>query len=223
MNAGHAKVTAVLRRYGARRVSNVRPRGRASPSGRLVAAFPGGLRAVDRADRRAARPVVSHRKAYFYDPTGENARAVKARDVGVCRWCGAYTQPRNGTGDAYAYCKACHPGGPNAAGLRNECAPRRTTGAAATVGLCRPVTGRARTRVGGGEAWDHGRRYKRAPMQRSFEGTPAHAARARARRGGMASGLDGVMIRLGFPAGTGSPPSIAMVVGEVRSAAPARA
>ena len=49
-------------------------------------------------------------KAYFYDPTGEKARAVKARYVGVCRGCGAYTQPRNGKGDAYAYCKACHPG-----------------------------------------------------------------------------------------------------------------
>jgi AraC-like DNA-binding protein len=30
-------------------------------------------------------------KAYFYDPTGEKARAVKARYVGVCRGCGAYT------------------------------------------------------------------------------------------------------------------------------------
>jgi len=49
-------------------------------------------------------------KAYFYDPTGEKARAVKARYVGMCRGCGAYTQPRNGKGDAYAYCKACHPG-----------------------------------------------------------------------------------------------------------------
>ena len=49
-------------------------------------------------------------KAYFYDPTGEKARAVKARYVGVCRGCGAYTQPRNGKGDAYAYCNACHPG-----------------------------------------------------------------------------------------------------------------
>ena len=44
------------------------------------------------------------------DPTGEKAKAVKARYVGVCRDCGAYTQPRNGKGDAYAYCKACHPG-----------------------------------------------------------------------------------------------------------------
>jgi AraC-like DNA-binding protein len=49
-------------------------------------------------------------KAYFYDPTGEKARAVKARYVGVCRGCGAHMQPRNGKGDAYAYCKACHPG-----------------------------------------------------------------------------------------------------------------
>jgi len=24
--------------------------------------------------------------------------------------CGFYTRPRNGKGDAYAYCKACHPG-----------------------------------------------------------------------------------------------------------------
>jgi AcrR family transcriptional regulator len=49
-------------------------------------------------------------KAYFYDPTGEKARAVKARYQGVRRGCGAYTQPRNGKGDAYRYCKRCHPG-----------------------------------------------------------------------------------------------------------------
>ncbi len=49
-------------------------------------------------------------KAYLYDPTGEKARAVKARYRGVCRGCGAPTAPRNGKGDAYAYCKRCHPG-----------------------------------------------------------------------------------------------------------------
>ena len=43
-------------------------------------------------------------KGYFYDPSGEKARAVKARYQGVCRGCGAPTQPRNGKGDAYAYC-----------------------------------------------------------------------------------------------------------------------
>ena len=67
-----------------------------------------GLSVAQIADRlgRSAATV----KAYFYDPTGEKARAVKARDQGLCRRCGAYTQPRNGKGDPYAYCKACHPG-----------------------------------------------------------------------------------------------------------------
>jgi hypothetical protein len=49
-------------------------------------------------------------KGYFYDPGGEKARAVKARYQGVCRGCGAPTQARNGKGDAYEYCKCCHPG-----------------------------------------------------------------------------------------------------------------
>jgi hypothetical protein len=49
-------------------------------------------------------------KACFYDPTGAKAKAVKARYVGLCRGRGAYTQPRNGTGDASAHSKACHPG-----------------------------------------------------------------------------------------------------------------
>ena len=30
-------------------------------------------------------------KAYFYDPTSEKAQVVKARYVGVCHGCGAYT------------------------------------------------------------------------------------------------------------------------------------
>jgi hypothetical protein len=67
-----------------------------------------GLSITQIAERLGRSPATV--KAYFYDPTGEKARAVKARYVGVCRGCGAYTQPRNGKGDAYAYCKACHPG-----------------------------------------------------------------------------------------------------------------
>src|SRR5947199_1525517 len=63
-------------------------------------------------------------KAYFYDPTGEKAVAVKARYQGVCRGCGAYTQPRNGKGDAYAYCKACHPGAIERRWTREEVLPR---------------------------------------------------------------------------------------------------
>jgi len=67
-----------------------------------------GLSIAQIAERLGRSPATV--KAYFYDPTGEKARAVKARYVGVCRGCGAYTQPRNGKGDAYPYCKACHPG-----------------------------------------------------------------------------------------------------------------
>src|SRR5450631_3072013 len=68
-----------------------------------------GLSIRQIADRLGRSPATI--KAYFYDPTGEKAKAVKARYQGVCRGCGAYRQPRNGKGgDANAYCKACHPG-----------------------------------------------------------------------------------------------------------------
>ncbi len=67
-----------------------------------------GLSVAQIAERLGRSPATI--KAYFYDPTGEKARAVKARYVGVCRGCGAYTQPRNGKGDAYRYCKRCRPG-----------------------------------------------------------------------------------------------------------------
>src|SRR5438067_12835373 len=67
-----------------------------------------GLSILQIADRLGRSPATI--KAYFYDPTGEKARAVKVRYLGVCRGCGAYTQARNGKGDAYAYCKRCHPG-----------------------------------------------------------------------------------------------------------------
>jgi hypothetical protein len=49
-------------------------------------------------------------KAYFYDPTGEKAWAVKARCQGVCRSCGAYTQPRNGKGRCVRVLLGLRPG-----------------------------------------------------------------------------------------------------------------
>ncbi len=49
-------------------------------------------------------------KAYLYEPTGEKARAVKARYQGVCRGCGRPTAARGRKGDAYEFCKGCHPG-----------------------------------------------------------------------------------------------------------------
>ena len=67
-----------------------------------------GLSIAERA-RRLGRAEATV-KAYLYDPTGDKARAVKARYTGVGRGCGAPTAPRNGKGDAHAYCKRCHPG-----------------------------------------------------------------------------------------------------------------
>jgi AraC-like DNA-binding protein len=67
-----------------------------------------GLSVRQIADRLGCSPATV--KAYFYDPSGEKARAVKARYQGVCRGCGAPTQARNGKGDGYEYCKGCHPG-----------------------------------------------------------------------------------------------------------------
>ncbi len=77
-----------------------------------------GLSIAQIADRLGRSPATI--KAYFYDPTGEKARAVKARYQGVCRGCGGCTQPRNGKGDVYAYCKACHPGAVNARWTRDR-------------------------------------------------------------------------------------------------------
>jgi hypothetical protein len=37
-------------------------------------------------------------KAYLYDPTGDKARAVKARYRGYCRTFGADTSPRRTVG-----------------------------------------------------------------------------------------------------------------------------
>jgi AcrR family transcriptional regulator len=67
-----------------------------------------GLSIRQIADRLGRSPATI--KAYFYDPTGEKARAVKRRYQGVCRGCGAPTASRRGKGDAYEYCKRCHPG-----------------------------------------------------------------------------------------------------------------
>jgi hypothetical protein len=67
-----------------------------------------GLSIAQIAERLGRTPATV--KAYFYDPTGEKARAVKRRYQGVCRGCGAPTTARGGKGDAYPYCKRCHPG-----------------------------------------------------------------------------------------------------------------
>jgi hypothetical protein len=83
---------------------------RASPGCRAGAALPRVRGSLDQADPRSARSFTGDDQGVLLRPPGAKARAVKARYVGVCRGCGAYTQPRNGKGDAYAYCEASHPG-----------------------------------------------------------------------------------------------------------------
>jgi len=105
-----------------------------------------GLTIQQIADRLGRAPATV--KAYFYDPTGEKARAVKARYVGVCRGCGAYTQPRKGKGDAYAYCKACHPGAIKRRWTAERVLDAMCDWRAVTAGCRRRMTGRGRPRVG---------------------------------------------------------------------------
>jgi hypothetical protein len=91
-------------------IGAVRPRARAASSAGAGAPLPRGWGPVDCPDRGATWSLAGDGQGLLPRLTGEKARAVKARYAGLCRGCGAYTQARNGKGDAYAYCKACHPG-----------------------------------------------------------------------------------------------------------------
>jgi hypothetical protein len=80
----------------------VRPRARAQPRHCARSPLPRG-RGTSTA--QIAERLAAHRRRSSptsTTPPGEKARAVKARYVGVRRGCGAYTQPRNCKGDAYA-------------------------------------------------------------------------------------------------------------------------
>jgi AraC-like DNA-binding protein len=124
-------------------------------------------------------------KAYFYDPTGEKARAVKARYVGVCRGCGAYTQPRNGKGDAYAYCKACHPGAIERRWTREDVlAAMREWGVRYGSLPSSYDWSRTHARRRGGEAFDRlaAGRWPSASVVSHLFGTWAAARKAAARR-----------------------------------------
>jgi hypothetical protein len=48
-------------------------------------------------------------KAYLYDPTGERARATKARYRGTCQSCSAVTSGADGKGRASRHCQRCKP------------------------------------------------------------------------------------------------------------------
>jgi hypothetical protein len=108
---GESRLEQYLQGVGIRRfLGEIRPCCGAAPRLRTGAPLPRvrGLSIAQIATRPGRLPATV--KAYFYDPTGEKAREVKARYRGICRGCGASTSARNGKADAYAYCKKCHPG-----------------------------------------------------------------------------------------------------------------
>ena len=102
-------------------------------------------RGVSEKDHKAPR-----RGPTSADPTGEKARAVKARYVGVCRGCGAYTQPRNGKGTLTRTARRATRGRSSGAGRASGCSPQCGSGAIATAGCLRRTTGRGRTPAGVG-------------------------------------------------------------------------
>jgi sigma-70-like protein len=105
----HVRYASARRTSTAWRPSRTASRNAAAPSSSPATYREAeGLSIAQIAQRLGRSPATV--KAYLYDPTGEKAKAVKARYQGICRGCGAPTQPRNGKGDAYAYCKNCHPG-----------------------------------------------------------------------------------------------------------------
>ena len=95
-------------------------------------------------------------KAYLYDPTGEKARQVKARYQGVCRGCGASTAPRNGKGDAYRYCKRCHPGAIQPKWTQALVIEAMLEWLRRTARFRPPTTGRVRTQHAGAESRSSG-------------------------------------------------------------------
>src|SRR4051795_6838570 len=67
-------------------------------------------------------------KAYFYDPTGAKARVVKARYVGVCRGCGAYTKPATARATPMGIGSAAIAARSSGVGPASACRPRWASG-----------------------------------------------------------------------------------------------
>jgi hypothetical protein len=92
-------------------------------------------------------------KAYFYDPTGEKAPAVKARYVSVCG-CSAYTQPRNGKGAAYRWIRQRMVAAMREWRGRYGRLPPRMTGRGRThLGVAARRSSGSRTAIGHRRAW----------------------------------------------------------------------
>ncbi len=138
-------LSSIAGRFGVLMLDRVTERRRAAQLARHYR-DPEGLSIAEIA-RRLGRAEATI-KAYLYDPNGDKARAVKARYRGVCRGCGALTAPRNGKGDAYAYCNAAILARLRRDGPGNGFAKRCAHGERVTALRRRPTTGRAPTHAG---------------------------------------------------------------------------
>jgi AraC-like DNA-binding protein len=93
-------------------------------------------------------------KAYFYDPTGEKAKAVKARYQGICRGCGAPPRPATARATPTPTARTATPAPAPPSGRASACVTRSAPGGTATANRRRRMTGHARThaRRRGGQA-----------------------------------------------------------------------
>jgi Helicase conserved C-terminal domain len=156
---------------------------RASPGDRPGAPLPRVRGPLDQADGRPSGPFAGDRQGLLLRPHRREARAVKARYVGVCRAAAALTRNRaTARATPTRTARPATPARSSGAGRVSACLRRSACGARDT-GDCRPrMTGRARTRVGAGE-----RRSKRlgdcewpsaAVVSDLFGGWPAARAAA---------------------------------------------
>ena len=140
-----------------------------------------GLSIAQIADRLGRSPATI--KAYFYDPTGEKARAVKARYQG-CAAAAART-PSRATARATPTrtARRATRARSSDAGRAKACVTRCARGAPATVGCPPRMTGRAHTR-GAGDArhssdWTKATGPRRASSRRSTGRGPQRGRRPR--------------------------------------------
>ena len=113
-----------------------------------------------------------------WDPTGEKARAVKARYQGVCRGCGAPTAAAGRQGRRVRVLQACHPGAIAATWTRERVRDAMRTWQARYGSPPSSTTGLAPRATAGREA---SKRWRDRRMARAVDGHRLYASWAAAR------------------------------------------
>ena len=108
------------------------------------------LAPIDLRDLRQRRRRDRARRRLRSLAPGQKAQAVKARYVGVCRGCGAYTQPRKARATPTPTASAATRVRSSGARPSSGCSRRWRSGDRVTASCRHPTTGSVRTRVGRG-------------------------------------------------------------------------